>query len=57
MPRHGVRGRTRPVPRPDGTVPDRGSVARHKLPVHGRLRRPGILLGRNGLAHGNTQGS
>ena len=47
VPRDGMRRRARSIPRLDGIVPDRGEVARHKLPVHGGLRRQRILLRRN----------
>ena len=35
---HSVWRRPRPVPRPHGAVPHRRALARHELPVHGRLR-------------------
>lgn len=38
-----MRRRARPVPRPDGAVPHRRSLARHQLPVHGGLRGPRLL--------------
>ena len=47
VPRDGMRRRARSIPRLDGVVPDRGEVARHKLPVHGGLRRQRILLRRD----------
>lgn len=43
MPGNRVRRRARPVPRPDGIVPHRRTLARHQLSVHGRLRGPWIL--------------
>lgn len=53
---HGVRRRARPVPRPHGAVQDRRQISRHKLPVHGRLRGPRLLLGGNGHSAGSAQG-
>lgn len=47
MSSNGMRRRSRPVPRPDGAVPHRGPVPGHQLPVHGRLRGPRVLLGRD----------
>ena len=45
LPGHGMWGCTRPVSRPHGAVSDRRKGSGHKLFVHGRLRRQGILLG------------
>jgi len=42
-----VRGRPRAIPRPDGALQDRWQIPWHKLPVHGRLCRPWILLCRD----------
>ena len=38
-----MRGHTRAIPRPDGAVPGRRRRTRHQLPIHGGLRRPGVL--------------
>lgn len=43
MSRDRVRRRPRTVPRFDGIVPYRRTLARHQLFIHGRLRRQGIL--------------
>jgi len=52
----GVRRRARPVPRPHGAVQDRGKVSGHQLPVHGRLRGPGLLLRGDGVSARVAQG-
>lgn len=57
MPGDSVRRRSRPVSRPDGAVSDRRTLARHELLVHGRLRRPRLLLRRDGDAAGRAQGA
>lgn len=51
-----VRRRPRPVPRPDGAVPHRRPLARHQLPVHGRLRGPRLLQCRDRHIACCTQG-
>lgn len=43
MPSDCMWGRARSVPRPDGAVPYRRSLAGHQLLVHGRLRRSRVL--------------
>lgn len=42
--RHRLRRHPRPVARPHGALPDRRVGSGHELPLHGRLRRSGILL-------------
>jgi hypothetical protein len=38
--------RARGAARPVRALPDRRELAGHELPIHGRLRRPRLLLGR-----------
>lgn len=51
----GVRGCARSVSRLDGVVPDRWSEPGYELPLHGRLRGPGLLFCRNRYPPGCPQ--
>lgn len=57
MPGHSMRWCARSISRSDGIVPDRRTIAGHQLPVHGWLRWPWLLFGRDSDAASCTQGA
>jgi hypothetical protein len=56
MPGDRLRRCARSISRPNGAIQNRRQLARHQLSIHGRLRRPRLLLSRDGHSASRAQG-